>query len=243
MGDIAANLEVVRERIARTAERSGREAGSVTLVAVTKGVAVGRIVEAVDAGVAHLGENRVQEARAKYAPRGTRVADGGNVGRDDITLHMIGSLQRNKAGDAASLFDWVQSVDRPELAEALEKAAAAERAGEALPVLLQVNVTGEASKSGVAPEGLARLADAVAACPHLRGSGLMAIARMDAGESELRRTFATMRELLEGLRRSHPGDWLHLSMGMSDDYEIAIEEGATMVRVGRAIFSAYSTTC
>ena len=220
---VADNLERVSERIARAAERSGRRPSDVILVAVTKTVAPERILEAVAAGVTHFGENRVQEAEAKYGP--------GGISREGLALHMIGTLQRNKARRAAALFDWVQSVDRPELARALDSAAA-----KPLPVLLEVNLTGEPSKSGVGPAGLPALADAVTACANLRPLGLMTIARLDAPESELRRTFAGLRDLLEKLRSTHPGDWRHLSMGMTGDYEIAIEAGATIVRLGRAIF-------
>ncbi len=221
---IAANLERVSERIARAAERSGRTASDVTLVAVTKTVTPERIMEAIAAGITHLGENRVREAEARFAP-------GGPVPRAGMTLHMIGTLQRNKARRAAALFDWVHTVDRPELARAIHAAASA-----TLPVLLEVNMTGEPSKSGVAPGDLSALADALAACAHLRPLGLMTIARLGAPEAELRRTFAGLRDLLERLRTDHPGEWRHLSMGMTDDYEIAIEEGATIVRLGRALF-------
>jgi PLP dependent protein len=249
MGAISSNLQSIHERIARAAERSGRSAGDVTLIAVSKSVPVQRIVEAIEAGITHFGENRVQEAEAKFATRFERAGAGaaptghseppprGTVPRESISLHMIGGLQRNKAYRAASLFDWVHSVDRPELVAALDKAAGSERPGGApLPVLLQVNLTGEATKSGVPAGDLPRLADALAGCTHLRGVGLMTIARMGAPEAELRRTFGTLRRLLEDLRRTHPGEWRHLSMGMSDDFEAAIEEGATMVRLGRAVF-------
>jgi pyridoxal phosphate enzyme (YggS family) len=234
MLNIAANVEVVRERIARAAERSGRHASEVTLVAVTKTVPVERIEQAIAAGVTHFGENRVQEAEAKYALIGEPAQ--GAVPREGITLHMIGSLQRNKARRAVTLFDLVQSVDRPELAVALDRAAGEMQRKEPLPVLLEVNLTGEASKSGVSKVELPRLADTVAGCPYLKGMGLMTIARMGAPEAELRRTFVELRRLLEGLRGSFPSEWMHLSMGMSDDFEWAIEEGATMVRIGRAIF-------
>jgi PLP dependent protein len=230
---IAANLERVKERMALAAGRTGRSVGDVTLVAVTKMVSVERILEAVKAGIVHFGENRVQEALAKYGKRDG--AGEGLVPRDGISLHMIGTLQGNKARPAAAHFDWVQSVDRPELAEALERAAAQVR-HEPLPVLIEVKLTAEASKSGVSAEELPRLADKVASCPHLRACGLMTIARLGASEVELRGTFATLRGLLEKVRSAHPGDWSHLSMGMSDDYEYAIEEGATMVRLGRALF-------
>jgi pyridoxal phosphate enzyme (YggS family) len=254
MDTVAANLEVVRERIARAAARSGRAAQAVTLVAVTKSVPVSRIKEAQAAGVSHFGENRVQEAEAKYAvrppisgpepvgapaimsggPEGTPA--GEQVARQGITLHMIGTLQSNKVRRAVALFDWVQSVDRVELVHALATAVERLRPGLPLPVLLQVNVTGEPTKSGVAPAQLPALAGAVAACRSLQAMGLMTIARLGADEAELRRTFSTLRALLDNLRATYPGEWVHLSMGMSDDYELAIEEGATMVRLGRAIF-------
>lgn len=235
---IAENLHTIQQRIERAAQPSGRQASAITLVAVTKTVPVRQIREAIAAGVTHFGENRVQEAIEKYALPGEPPGD--RVDREGITLHMIGTLQRNKARRAASLFDWIQSLDRLELAHSLEEAAAQERAAKEapLPVLIEVNLTNEPTKSGIAPQELPRLADALAACPHLRGAGLMTIARLDATERELRQTFSDLRNLLEGLRGrgSHPGDWQHLSMGMSNDYELAIQEGATMVRLGRAIF-------
>jgi pyridoxal phosphate enzyme (YggS family) len=208
----------------------------VALVVVTKTVPVERIREAVEAGVTHIGENRVQEAEAKFVAHGSAHAEG-KVGRQGLTLHMIGSLQRNKAKRAAELFDWVQSVDRVELLPVLDRAACELGRG-ALPLLLEVNTTSEPAKSGVAPADLAALVGALAGYEHLRGMGLMTVARLGAGEAELRDTFRNLRRLLEGLRETHgaAGEWKHLSMGMSDDYEIAIEEGSTMVRLGRAVF-------
>jgi pyridoxal phosphate enzyme (YggS family) len=234
---IPANLQTIRERIAHATERSGRQPSDVTLIAVTKTVAPERIKEAIAEGVTHLAENRVQEAQAKFPDRGTPLAaDIVMHQASPITLHLVGTLQRNKAPDAAALFDLVHSIDRPEIAAALDRAAAGVRDAP-LPVLLQVNLTGEPTKSGVTASDLPGLADAFAACGHLRPSGLMTIARQGANEAELHSTFGTLRRLLEDLRRTHPsGDWRHLSMGMSDDYEIAIQEGATMVRLGRAIF-------
>jgi PLP dependent protein len=233
-------LDAVRERMGRAAERSGRALSDVTLVAVTKTIAVDRIRAAIEAGAIHLGENRVQEAEAKFEEAGVAGIDTDKVSREGITLHMIGGLQRNKARRAVELFDWVQSVDRVELLEALEKARANGGNSQPLPVLLEVNTTGEEAKSGITPAELPRLADTLAKCPHLRGMGLTTIARLGADERELRGTFASLRRLLDALKESHPGegDWRHLSMGMSDDYECAIEEGATMVRLGRAIFGA-----
>ncbi len=235
MASVADNLEDIRDRIARAAETAGREPQDVTLVAVTKTVPVERIRPAVEAGVTHLGENRVQEAELKFAARGLK--DASMVSRKGIILHMIGALQRNKARRAVELFDWVQSVDRVELMAALDRDAC-ERGGDVLPVLLEVNMTGEEAKSGVAPEELPRLADALADHGCLRAMGLMTVARLGADEEELRRTFGGLRRMLEGLRKTHAGvgEWKHLSMGMTDDYEIAIEEGSTMVRLGRAVF-------
>jgi pyridoxal phosphate enzyme (YggS family) len=233
-------LDEIRERITLAAGRSGRTSDAVTLVVVTKTIPVDRIQAAIEAGAVNLGENRVQEAEAKFeesnAP-GTNI-NTDKISRAGITLHMIGGLQRNKARRAVGLFDWIQSVDRPELLAALESAGAEQERTEPLSVLLEVNMTGEAAKSGITPAELPGLADALAACPHLRGMGLMTVARLGANEKELRSTFASLRHLLDMLKVGHPhaGDWKHLSMGMSDDYEYAIEEGATIVRLGRAVF-------
>ena len=233
---IAGNLSTIREKIERAAACAGRSADDITLVAVSKTVPVTAIQSAISAGITHLGENRVQEAYEKFALPGE--VDEGKIGKGGITLHMIGTLQRNKANRAAALFDYVQSVDRAELALSLEKAAAEGRGGRPLPVLLEVNLTGEASKSGISPQELPALADIVSGCSHLSGMGLMTIARQGAGEKELRATFSTLRNLLITLRAYYPltDRWQHLSMGMSDDYELAIEEGATIIRLGRAIF-------
>ncbi|HST05598.1 MAG TPA: YggS family pyridoxal phosphate-dependent enzyme [Chloroflexia bacterium] len=233
-------LDEIRERIAMAAGRSGRTSDAVTLVVVTKTIPVDRIEAVIEAGAVNLGENRVQEAEAKFEEsnaQGTNI-DTDKISRAGITLHMIGGLQRNKARRAVGLFDWIQSVDRPELLAALESAGAEQEITEPFPVLLEVNMTGEAAKSGITPAELPGLADALATCPHLRGMGLMTVARLGADEKELRSTFAGLRHLLDMLKTEHPhaGDWKHLSMGMSDDYEYAIEEGATIVRLGRAIF-------
>ncbi|HEY0072271.1 MAG TPA: YggS family pyridoxal phosphate-dependent enzyme [Chloroflexia bacterium] len=234
--EIADNVARVRERIAQAAERAGRSGGDVTLVAVTKTQPVDRILQAVEAGVTVFGENRVQEAIAKFAGRGIGGEGDRLVPREGIALHMIGTLQRNKARHAARHFDCIHSVDSLGLARDLDAAAGRERGGEVLPVLLEVNVTGEGSKSGVSVEELPQLAGIMESCGHLRCTGLMTIARFGAAEKESRDTFARLRTLLDRMRDSYPGDWRHLSMGMSDDFEYAIEEGATLVRVGRAIF-------
>ncbi|HEX8218274.1 MAG TPA: YggS family pyridoxal phosphate-dependent enzyme [Chloroflexia bacterium] len=234
--EIADNVARVRERIARAAERVGRSGDDVALVAVSKTQPVDRILQAVEAGVSVFGENRVQEALGKFAERDAGGEGGGLVPRRGISVHMIGTLQRNKARQAARHFDCIHSVDGLSLARALDDAVGRERGGEPLPVLLEVNVTGEGTKSGVSIEDLPRLAEDMESRGHLRCTGLMTIARFGVGEVELRETFTRLRGLLERMRESYPGDWRHLSMGMSDDFEYAIEEGATMVRVGRAIF-------
>lgn len=242
MGDIADNLAVVREQIARAAERSGRNAASVRLIGVTKMVPPERIKEATEAGLVELGENKVQEAAGKFAPLGGEGSNGvgleGKIARGSSTLHLLGNLQRNKAQLAANLFDCVQSVDRIELVQALDKSYIEHSSNHKIPVLVQVNVTGEPTKSGVRHEGLTTLAESISASRNLRGVGLMTIARFGASEAELRHTFAKLRSLLDGLHNSHSSDWTELSMGMSDDYRIAIEEGATMVRLGRALFGS-----
>lgn len=221
MIDIAGNLRNVQERIALAAERSGRTPESVVLVAVTKTFPIENIQTAIDAGARELGENRVQELTAKAASlSGAR-------------WHMIGHLQSNKAKDAARVADVVQSVDSPGLAERLARAAAARPT--ALEVMIEINVGNEPQKSGVAPDEAHRIAEVIAELPALLLTGLMTIPPV-GDEPETRRNFKTMRELFDRLRRGRETTLRHLSMGMSDDYEIAIEEGATMVRVGRGIF-------
>jgi len=217
MTDIRANLERVRERVARAAERAGRRAEDVLLVGVSKTVDVGRIRQAIEAGVPALGENRVQEARGKIA----------EIGRP-VPWHLVGHLQTNKVRDALELFDLIHSLDRLELAKELDKRGRAR--GRAVDTLVEVNVGGEASKGGAAPDGLGELLEAVAAMPHVRVRGLMAIPP-EAKEPDASRVwFRALRKLGERHGLSE------LSMGMSGDFEVAIEEGATIVRVGTAIF-------
>ena len=217
MTDIRANLDRVRDRVARAAERSGRRASDVLLIGVSKTVDVARIRQAIDAGVTALGENRVQEAKEKIAELGRLVP-----------WHLIGHLQTNKVRDALELFDVIHSLDRLDLARELDKRA---RAGDrTVDVLVEVNIAAEASKGGVAPDGLGELLDAVAAMPSLKVRGLMAIPPEAKDPDDSRVWFRALRKL--GERHS----FSELSMGMSGDFEVAIEEGATMVRVGTAIF-------
>jgi len=217
MHDIRAGLMRVRERIAAAAERAGRRADDVLLIAVSKTVEVERVREAIDAGVVALGENRVQEAKAKFAVLGHKVP-----------WHLIGHLQTNKVKDALAVFDVIQSIDRLEVARELERRAGS--AGRPVDVLLEVNVASEPQKSGFASEAVASALDAIAGMAHLKVRGLMAIPPIVERAEESRPAFKALRTLAQ---RHGLGE---LSMGMSGDFEVAVEEGATMVRVGTAIF-------
>ena len=200
------------------------------LIGVVKTVAAERVSEAVRLGLADLGENRLQEAEAKIpAVRG--ASEGGHP-----RWHMIGHLQRNKAARAARLFDRVHSVDGPEVALVLARAA--REAGRELPVMIEVNVSGEASKFGVTPADLEALVLAVAALEGLKLDGLMTVGPQVERPELARPAFARLRELRAGAERSSGLALPQLSMGMSGDFEVAIEEGSTMVRVGSAIFGA-----
>ena len=221
--DLEERLQAVRDAIERAAARAGRDPARVRLVAATKGVAPEIVRQAVTLGITDLGENRVQEAETKIAILG-RIA----------AWHLIGPLQRNKAGRAVELFDQIQTVDRLELAEALSRRAQA--AGRALPVLVEVNVAMEAGKFGVTPEGLAALLDGARSLRGLEVRGLMAIGPRVERPEEARGTFARLRELRDRARDTTGLALDELSMGMSDDFEVAVEEGATMVRVGSALF-------
>ena len=213
------NLETVRERIERAAERAGRRAEDVLLIGVSKTVTAERIRLGVEAGLVALGENRVQEARDKIKILGRPVP-----------WHLIGHLQTNKVRDALELFDLIHSLDRLELAREIERRAG--DPGRVVDTLLEVNVAGEASKTGFAPDAVGPALEAIGGLTHVRVRGLMAIPPLVERAEEARAWFQALRRLAErhGLKE--------LSMGMSADFEVAIEEGATMVRVGTAIFGA-----
>ncbi len=220
---ISANLQAVRARIARAAEAAGRNPESIALLAVSKTFPPAAVAEAARAGLSDFGENYVQEGLAKMAV----------VGNPSLQWHFIGPLQSNKTRSVAGHFDWVHSIDRLRIAERLSADRCATRAP--LQVCVQVNVSGEASKGGVAPAQAAELARAVAALPNVQLRGLMAIPEATDDMALARRRFAALRELRDGLN----GLGLQLdtlSMGMSHDLEAAIMEGATLVRVGTAIF-------
>jgi pyridoxal phosphate enzyme (YggS family) len=213
---IAENITVVRQRIAAACERAGRSPDEVTLVGVSKGFPADAIAEAVAAGLQDNGENRVQEAAAKIEALSAR----GTMPR----WHLIGHLQTNKAKTATHLFAIIHSVDSLRLAQELSRWA------ERVAILLEVNAAQEASKFGFAPKEVAAALSSIAALPHLDVRGLMTVAPLSNDPEAVRPVFRALRLLRDALGLQE------LSMGMTDDYEVAIEEGATMVRVGRAIF-------
>ncbi|MCY3736074.1 MAG: YggS family pyridoxal phosphate-dependent enzyme [Gemmatimonadaceae bacterium] len=219
MNPIARNWEEVRRRVAEAAERSGRRPHEVELVVVTKGRTPEEVAAALEAGVTDVGENRVQEAGPKKEAVETPAR-----------WHLVGGLQRNKAGRAVEIFDMVQSVDSLRLAEALSRRAAT--AGLTIEMLLQVNTAGAEYQGGVDPGDLPALAETAATLEGLRVRGLMTIAAHSAEEERVRACFRCLRDL----GRRLPSSMTTLSMGMSGDYEMAIEEGATMIRVGTAVF-------
>lgn len=234
MSTLETNLRSVQEQIAAAAHRAGREPAEITLVAVTKTQAPSVIQMAYDLGVRHFGENRVEEA-------GTKLEDL----PDDITWHMIGHIQSRKAKWVVSLFDVVHSVDSVKLARRLDRFSAG-RSGP-LPVLLECNISGEQSKYGFNASrwyddsaqwnAMVASVQEIVALPNLQVRGLMTMAPIVADPEQVRPVFSRLRKLRDDLASAFPQvDWGQLSMGMTDDFQVAIEEGATMVRVGRAIF-------
>ena len=223
---IADNVERVRTRMRQAADRAGRDPMSVRLVAASKTVDAARIRAAIAAGVTILGENYLQETRQKL----------GQLGRADVEWHLIGPLQRNKVRYVFDLFDMMQSLDRLELAEEINRRA--ERLGRRPPVLLEVNVGGEASKSGWTPASLLNDVRRLAVLPHIQVRGLMTIPPPTPQPDAARPFFRQLRQLRDRLaQEGYDGmSFDELSMGMTADYEVAIEEGATLVRVGTAIF-------
>jgi pyridoxal phosphate enzyme (YggS family) len=223
---IAANFAQIRERVARAAERGGRRAEEVTIVAVTKTHPADAILAAYDAGLRHFGENRVQEFESKIAA----------VANLSATWHLIGHLQSNKAARAARLFSRIDSVDSLALAQRLDAAAAAEN--KKLGVLIEVHLSNETTKSGVSEAELPALAQSVATFPNLHLLGLMTIPPFLAEPESVRPFFRKLAALRDQVARNLARPLPTLSMGMSHDFEIAIEEGATEIRPGTALFGA-----
>lgn len=223
-GNIAHNLELVRRRMAAAAGRAGRSVDGVTLIGVTKTISAARIAEAAAAGLAEFGENRVQEAREKIPQIGAGPR-----------WHLVGHLQGNKARHAARLFRVVHSIDSVDLLRRLDHAAQQEQ--QTIDGLIQVDLAGEASKFGIREDTLDGILESAADCRALRVRGLMALPPYDPDPQATRPYFCRLRRLLESAAPRHPAlDLTELSMGMSEDFEVAIEEGATMIRVGRALF-------
>ncbi|MGA3315791.1 MAG: YggS family pyridoxal phosphate-dependent enzyme [Candidatus Korobacteraceae bacterium] len=230
---IASNLSAIHDRIARAAQRAGRNASDIALMAVSKTQPATKIIEAYEAGQRLVGENRVQEFSEKI---------GALASLRDAEFHMIGHLQSNKAPKAAELFHAIDSLDSAKLAERLN--AAAEKLGKTLDVLIEINVGGEAAKSGIAPDSseLERILTGAPTWKHLRIRGLMTVPPFTEDPEGARSYFRQLRELRDRLAgRDLPSINLDvLSMGMSHDFEVAIEEGSTCVRVGTAIFGTRS---
>ncbi len=229
---VGARLAAVRERVARAAQRAGRSADAVELVGVAKLQGAADVADAVGAGLGSVGESYVQEARAKIPEVARRLAA---AGFPPPRWHFVGRLQRNKARQAAELFDVVETLDGAGLGAELDQRAGA--LGRRLAVLFQVNLSGEPQKGGVAPDVLPALIEASGAWASIEPIGLMTLPAAAPDPEAARPIFATLRELLEKAPRTPRGARLReLSMGMSGDFEVAIEEGATIVRVGTAIF-------
>lgn len=222
-GTISNNLLTIQERVKKAARKVGRDPGEVTIIAVTKQVELKKIKEAVSAGIRVFGENYVQEAEEKIE----KVKDKA------VKWHFIGHLQKNKAKIAVELFDVIHTIDSLELAQELNK-----KAKEPLEILIEVNIAKEKTKAGIDPEGAVKLAKAISGLPNLRLKGLMTIPPFFEQAEMSRPYFAMLRRLAERINKEkYPGvSMKDLSMGMSNDFEVAIEEGATMVRIGTAIF-------
>jgi hypothetical protein len=249
--DMAANLRQVQARIQAAAGRAGREPGEVTLVAVTKTHPLEVVQSAYQAGVRHFGENRVEEALEKIAPFEAWLA-GRPADSPPPAWHMVGHLQSRKAGDALAHFHTIHSVDSLKLAERLNRLA--EREAQSvlsgrlpMPILLECNVSGEASKYGFAlsawredrqvRRAFFETVRDILTFPWIHLQGLMTMAPIVADPQQARPIFVALRALRDALAEAYPHvEWCHLSMGMTDDFEVAVEEGATLVRIGRALF-------
>ena len=228
--EIAANLADVRTRIGAAAERSGRRPDDVLLVAVSKTHPIEDIVAAMAAGQRDFGENRLEELW-------TKVEQARSLHLDAIRWHMIGNIQSRKTRDAVGPFVLIHSIDRAKIAARLSRDA--EAAGNVMKVLVEVNVSGEASKHGFTPDELLAQAGELLAQPGIDVAGLMTMAPYEAEPEATRPVFRALRSLRERLADAYPaGDWNELSMGMTNDFEVAIEEGATIVRIGSAIFGS-----
>ncbi len=220
--DIAANLQSVLQRVARACERASRDPAGVTLLTVSKGHPAEAVRAAAEVGLIFFGENRVQEARAKIGLCPSR-----------LRWHLIGHLQTNKCRDAVHFFEMIQSVDSLPLALEINKWA--EKSAKTMPVLIEVNVAGESSKFGYAPEKVLAELKEINALPRIEVHGLMTVAPFSQDSEKVRPVFRRLRELKGQCENILGAPLPHLSMGMSGDFEVAVEEGATMIRLGSAV--------
>src|SRR5256885_1023821 len=224
---LAENLASIRRRMAAACARAGRDPASVTLLAVSKGMPPDTVREAAEAGLTLFGENRVQEGRAKIPLCPGR-----------LRWHLIGHLQSNKCRDAVQSFEMIQSVDSIDLAREIQKWA--DKQAKTMPVLLEVNLAGESTKFGFKPDQVLAQLESVNALPRLEIQGLMTVAPWTQTPDRVRPIFRQLRELKEGCEARLGAPLPHLSMGMSGDFEVAIEEGSTVVRLGTALFGPRS---
>jgi pyridoxal phosphate enzyme (YggS family) len=220
---LAENLDSIQQRIRAACERAGRNPDSVTLLAVTKGQPPEVVNEAGKLGLTFLGENKIQEAKAKIP-----------LSSGKLRWHFIGHLQTNKCRDAVELFEFIQSVDSLHLAQEISKRA--EQAGKNIPILLEVNLAGEASKFGYRPDILEAELNQINSLPRIAIHGLMTVPPWTSNAENVRPVFRQLRELKERAEQVLGAPLPHLSMGMSGDFEVAIEEGATIVRIGTSLF-------
>lgn len=225
VSEIPERIHSVHRRVQKAAHRCGRDPDSITLIAVCKTVGTERIRSALEQGIVDLAENRIQEAEPKISELGS-----------DPVWHFVGHLQSNKAARAAQLFDWIHSVDSVSLGARLDRAA--QKLDRRLQILMQVNLSGESSKSGVREEDVGRVAIELAQLRTVRLRGLMTIPAFTTNSEKARQSFVRLRELRDTINRSASLDppLEVLSMGMTNDFEVAIEEGATHIRLGRALF-------
>lgn len=230
MNAAAGRLQAIRERIQAACARAGRQSREVRLIAVSKKQPASAVQALYDLGVREFGESQIQEALPKIA----------QLARDDIQWHFIGHLQSNKTREIPGHFHWVHAVDSVRLATRLSTAAGTAAGTEPLNLLLQVNVARDPAKHGLQPDRLYDVVDELMRqdLPGVALRGLMTIGFQDADDFQARASFAALRDLLEGCRQRFGASFTELSMGMSDDFETAIEEGATMVRVGTALFGS-----
>jgi len=227
--EISTHLERIREKIANAAARANRSADDVQLIAVTKTQSLDALAEALELGLREFGESKVQEARLKVDRFGSRAR-----------WHLIGHLQKNKVREAVHLFDRFDAVDSLELAEEINRRA--DEIGKTFPILLQVNVSGESTKYGVKPFDAPRIAEAINALPRLEVHGLMTMAPYSEDPERARPVFAGLRECRDAIEKETGLQLPQLSMGMSGDFEIAIEEGSTQIRVGTTLFGERKAT-